>query len=104
MFFKSTNKPWIAIAIIFALLLGMVPLFLSSPSGGSSFGQTIDPSSVGAGVGGTGVGVAADGAVVGAVVSGVGVGVAAGACDIGVTAGTSHPTKNNTTNVTPAIT
>jgi len=46
MFFRSTNKPWVAIAIIFALILGMVPLFLSSPSGGSSFGQVIDPSSI----------------------------------------------------------
>lgn len=46
MFFRSTNKPWVAIAIIIALILGMVPLFLSSPSGGSSFGQTIDPTSI----------------------------------------------------------
>lgn len=41
MLFKSTNKPWVAFAIIFALILGMVPLFLSS--GGASFGNKIDP-------------------------------------------------------------
>ena len=46
MFFRSTNKPWVAIAIIFALILGMVPLFISSPRSGSSFGQVIDPSTV----------------------------------------------------------
>lgn len=46
MFFRSTNKPWVAMAIIFALILGMVPLFLSSPRSGSSFGQVIDPSTV----------------------------------------------------------
>ena len=46
MFFRSTNKPWVAFAIIFALILGMVPLFLSSPRSGPSFGQVIDPSTV----------------------------------------------------------
>ena len=46
MFFRSTNKPWVAIAIIFALILGMIPLFLSSPRSGSSFGQVIDPTTV----------------------------------------------------------
>lgn len=46
MFFRSTNKPWVAIAIIFALILGMVPLFLTSPGGGQSFGTGIDPSKV----------------------------------------------------------
>lgn len=45
MFFRSANKPWVAYAIIFALILGMVPLFLSSPRG-NSFGQVIDPSTV----------------------------------------------------------
>ena len=46
MFFRSTNKPWVAIAIIFALILGMVPLFLSSPRSGASFGSGIDPKTV----------------------------------------------------------
>jgi len=46
MFFRNANKPWVAIAIIFALLLAMVPLFISSPRSGSSSGQVIDPSMV----------------------------------------------------------
>lgn len=46
MFFRSTNKPWVAIVIIFALILGMVPLFLSSTGSGSSFGTGIDPTKV----------------------------------------------------------
>lgn len=46
MFFRNTNKPWVSIAIIIALILGMVPLFLSSPRSGPSFGQVIDPSTV----------------------------------------------------------
>jgi hypothetical protein len=46
MFFRSTNKPWVAIAIIIALILGMVPLFLSSGGGGLSYSAGIDPKSV----------------------------------------------------------
>lgn len=46
MFFRSTNKPWVAVAIIIALILGMVPLFLSSPRGGASFSAGIDPKKV----------------------------------------------------------
>jgi hypothetical protein len=47
MFFKrSRNKPWVMFAIVIALILGLVPLFLSSPNAGGSFGTTIDPKSV----------------------------------------------------------
>ena len=46
MFLRTTNKPWVAAAIIFALILGMVPLFLSSPRTGASSGAGIDPKSV----------------------------------------------------------
>jgi hypothetical protein len=46
MFFRSNNKSWVTMAIIFVLILGMVPLFLSSPRSGSSFGQVIDPSTI----------------------------------------------------------
>ena len=46
MLFRSTNKPWVAVAIIFALILGMVPLFLTSPQGGASFSAGIDPKTV----------------------------------------------------------
>jgi hypothetical protein len=47
MFFKrSKNKPWVAVAIVIALTLGLVPLFLSSPNSGGSFSESIDPKSV----------------------------------------------------------
>jgi len=46
MFFGSTNKPWVAGAIIFALILAMIPFFLSSPRSGSSFGATLEPTEV----------------------------------------------------------
>jgi len=47
MFFRrSKNKPWVAFAILIALILGLVPLFLSSSGGSSSFGTTIDPSNI----------------------------------------------------------
>ncbi|NWG35679.1 MAG: hypothetical protein HXY42_14710 [Chloroflexi bacterium] len=46
MFFKSTNQPWVAGAILAVLILGMAPLFLSSPRGGASFGAGIDPEKV----------------------------------------------------------
>ena len=46
MFFRTTNKPWVAAAIIFAIILGMVPLFLSSPRTGASSGAGTDPKSV----------------------------------------------------------
>ena len=47
MFFRrSKNKPWVAVAIVIALILGLVPLFLSSPNSGGSFSEGIDPKSV----------------------------------------------------------
>jgi len=47
MFFRrSKNKPLVVVAIVFALILGLVPLFLSSPTSGASFGTSIDPKSV----------------------------------------------------------
>ena len=47
MFFKrSKNKPWVAFAIVIALIFGLVPLFLSSPNSGGSFSESIDPKSV----------------------------------------------------------
>jgi len=47
MFFRrSKNKPLVAFAIVIALILGLVPLFLSSPNSGASFGTGIDPKSV----------------------------------------------------------
>jgi len=46
MFFTNTTKPWVAIAIILALILAMVPLFLSSAGGGASYNAGIDPKSV----------------------------------------------------------
>ena len=44
--FLNANKLWVAIAIIFALLLGMVPLFLTSPGEGETFRMGIDPGNV----------------------------------------------------------
>lgn len=46
MFFRETNKPWVAFAIIFALILGMVPLFLSTPRERQAFGAGIDPGKI----------------------------------------------------------
>ena len=47
MFFRiSKNKPWVAFAIIIALILSLVPLFLSSPRTSGSTGTVIVPGSV----------------------------------------------------------
>jgi len=46
LFRRSKNKPWLAFAILIALILGLVPLFLSSSGGSSSFGTAIDPTKV----------------------------------------------------------
>lgn len=46
MFFRSANRPWIPAAIIFALILGLAPLFLSTTGGGAAFRAGIDPSTV----------------------------------------------------------
>jgi len=47
MFFRrSKNKPWVAFAIVIALILGIVPLFLSSPQGSGSSRAVIDPKTV----------------------------------------------------------
>ena len=39
MIFRSTNKPWVVIAIIFMLLVALIPLFLSSPQNTTAFGS-----------------------------------------------------------------
>ena len=47
MFFRrSKNKPWVMFVIVIALILGLVPLFLSSPNSGASFSAGIDPKKV----------------------------------------------------------
>ncbi len=47
MFFRrSKNKPWVMFAIIIALILGLVPLFLSSPRTSGASGTVIEPGSV----------------------------------------------------------
>jgi len=47
MFFRrSKNKPWVAFAILIALILGLVPLFLSSPRTSGASGTVIEPGSV----------------------------------------------------------
>jgi hypothetical protein len=47
MFFRrSKNKPWVAFAIVIALIMGLVPLFLSSPRASGGSGIVIEPGKV----------------------------------------------------------
>jgi len=43
MFFRSRKNPWVVLAIIVALLFGLIPLFLSSPGAGGLSTTEIDP-------------------------------------------------------------
>jgi hypothetical protein len=39
MFSGNINKPWVVIAVIFMVLVAMIPLFLSSPQNTTAFGS-----------------------------------------------------------------
>ncbi|MEW6401586.1 MAG: hypothetical protein AB1649_07295 [Chloroflexota bacterium] len=46
MMFFSRRTPWVLTAVMFALLLGLIPLFLSSPRGGASGAPTFNAADV----------------------------------------------------------
>lgn len=46
MFFGSANKPWVVLAILFMLMVALVPLFLSSPQNYPPSFETINPGEI----------------------------------------------------------